>query len=76
MMAAPEIDIDRIPAALRERAQWLVWRFVKKAGAAKPSKMPYYANGHLPLYGRSCRLGESPAEQASPLGCSYNIARR
>ena len=46
-MAAPEIDIDRIPAALRERAQWLVWRFVKKAGAAKPSKMPYYANGHL-----------------------------
>lgn len=46
-MAAPEIDIDRIPAALRDRAQWLVWRFVKKAGAAKPSKMPYYANGHL-----------------------------
>lgn len=44
-MAAPEIDIDRIPAALRERAQWLVWRFESKQGEPKPRKMPYYANG-------------------------------
>lgn len=44
-MAAPEIDIDRIPAALRERAQWLVWRFESKDGEAKPRKVPYYANG-------------------------------
>lgn len=44
-MAAPEIDLDRIPAALRERAQWLVWRFESKEGEAKPRKVPYYANG-------------------------------
>lgn len=45
VMAAPEIDVDRIPAALRERAQWLVWRFEQKDGEAKPRKVPYYANG-------------------------------
>ena len=45
MMAAPEIDVDRIPAALRERAQWLVWRFEQKDGEPKPRKVPYYANG-------------------------------
>lgn len=45
VMAAPEIDIDRIPAALRDRAQWLVWRFESKQGEPKPRKMPYYANG-------------------------------
>ena len=55
-MAAPEIDIDRIPAALRERAQWLVWRFESKQGESKPRKVPYYANG-------ARRTGQ----QASPL---------
>ena len=44
-MAAQDLDVDRIPAALRERAQWLVWRYESKPGQAKPAKMPYYANG-------------------------------
>ena len=44
-MAAPDIDVDRIPTALRERAQWLVWRFEHKDGEPKPRKVPYYANG-------------------------------
>lgn len=41
--------IDRlgeIPAAMRDRPQWLVWRFVQK-GSGKPSKVPYYVNGNL-----------------------------
>jgi len=44
-MTAPDLDIDRIPAALRERAQWLVWRFEQKDGEAKPRKVPYYTIG-------------------------------
>jgi len=38
-------DFDRVPAALRDRAQWLVWRFEEKDGEPKPRKMPYYAGG-------------------------------
>lgn len=36
-----------IPEQLKDRQQWLVWRFVQKPGQKKPSKMPYYANGYL-----------------------------
>ena len=36
-----------IPQAMRERKQWLVWKFIRKAGANKPAKMPYYVSGHL-----------------------------
>lgn len=36
------------PATLLERRQWLVWKYIRKAGQKKPSKMPYYATtGHL-----------------------------
>lgn len=42
--------IDRlgnVPQVLQDRPQWLVWRFVRKSGQDKPSKMPYYLNGNL-----------------------------
>lgn len=34
-----------VPAELRERAQWLVWRFESHPGDKKPRKVPYYTNG-------------------------------
>lgn len=39
-------DFSAIPAALRERPQWLVWKLEAKPGAKKPAKMPYYASGN------------------------------
>lgn len=33
------------PPALRDRQQWLVWRFEKDPKKEKPLKVPYYANG-------------------------------
>lgn len=55
-MAAPRTSPERaalierlagnMPRAMRERAQWLLWRLVDKPGAKKPLKMPFYANGH------------------------------
>lgn len=39
--------LGEIPAAMRDRQQWLVWRFVKKPGQDKASKVPYYVNGNL-----------------------------
>ena len=33
-----------IPQDLKDIPQWLVWRFVQKPGAKKPSKIPYYAS--------------------------------
>lgn len=34
-----------VPAALRERPQWLLWRFELYKGDKKPRKVPYYASG-------------------------------
>lgn len=36
-----------IPQSLKDRPQWLVWRFITKPGQKKPAKMPYYVNGNL-----------------------------
>ena len=33
-----------VPKDLKDIPQWLVWRFVLKPGAKKPSKIPYYAS--------------------------------
>ena len=40
-----EQDFSAIPAALRDRRQWLIWKLEAKPGAKKPAKMPYYASG-------------------------------
>lgn len=37
--------LQAMPAEMRERPQWLLWRFVVKPDAKKPAKMPYYVNG-------------------------------
>lgn len=49
-----------IPELLRDRAQWLLWRFEQHAGEKKPRKVPYYANGRR-------RAGEqgSPEDRAA-----------
>lgn len=36
-----------MPQAMRERPQWLLWRFLPRPGAAKPPKVPFYASGQL-----------------------------
>ena len=36
---------DAIHADLKAMPNWLAWRLVQKAGAKKPSKIPYYLNG-------------------------------
>jgi hypothetical protein len=40
-------SLAAMPAELRERQQWLLWRFIQKPGQAKPAKVPFYANGQL-----------------------------
>lgn len=34
-----------VPDAMRERKQWLLWRFESYAGDKKPRKVPYYVSG-------------------------------
>lgn len=54
-----------IPQELKDRQQWLVWRFINKPGQKKPAKMPYYATtGELRgwPHGKP-RDGEPTAEQ-------------
>ena len=38
-------DWDSIPASLAVRQQWLLWKFERKEGQAKPGKIPYYVRG-------------------------------
>jgi hypothetical protein len=49
-MSATSVDTAReqslvAPALLRERQQWLVWKFESYQGDKKPRKVPYYVNG-------------------------------
>ena len=36
-----------MPALMRERSQWLLWRLEPNPGKPKPRKVPYYANGRI-----------------------------
>lgn len=36
-----------MPAAMRERPQWLLWRYEQREGKPKPLKVPYYASGKV-----------------------------
>ncbi|RZI62341.1 MAG: hypothetical protein EOP37_03295 [Rubrivivax sp.] len=40
-------SLRAMPAAMRDKPQWLVWSYVQKGPGKKPAKMPYYANGQL-----------------------------
>lgn len=52
-MPAPDDDLrasilalsEAVPLAMRERAQWLLWRFETYEGDKKPRKVPYWASG-------------------------------
>jgi len=38
-------NASAIPAELRERAQWVSWRYETPKGRSKPTKIPYRTNG-------------------------------
>ena len=40
-----------IPQELKDRPQWLVWRFIQKDPSKKPSKVPFYATTGKPRSG-------------------------
>jgi RecA/RadA recombinase len=42
---APAIGDIQVPEELREIPAWLIWNFEQHEGQAKPSKMPYWADG-------------------------------
>lgn len=37
--------LQAMPASMRERKQWLLWRFMSYEGDTKPRKVPFYASG-------------------------------
>lgn len=40
-------DLANLPPQMRDRPQWLVWRFETFKGDKKPRKVPYYCNGKI-----------------------------
>lgn len=38
-------QLRRMPLAMRERSQWLLWRFMQYEGDKKPRKVPFYVSG-------------------------------
>lgn len=40
-------QLQAMPEAMQGKPQWLLWRFIEKAGGAKPAKVPFYASGEL-----------------------------
>lgn len=45
MAADIEPDLSNVPRAMRERQQWLLWRYEPQPGKTKPLKVPYYVGG-------------------------------
>lgn len=45
--AALVAQLQAMPQAMRDLPQWLLWKFLRKPGASKPAKVPYYVNGEL-----------------------------
>ena len=39
LRAALSANVGNLPAAMRERPQWLLWKLVDKPGASKPAKV-------------------------------------
>lgn len=39
--------LPNMPQAMRDKPQWLVWKFMQKPGATKPAKVPFYVSGSL-----------------------------
>lgn len=39
--------LHALPVAMKSRPQWLVWKFIRKAKAGKPAKVPFYVSGQL-----------------------------
>lgn len=54
-----------MPQAMRERAQWLLWKFIDRPGAAKPPKVPFYASGQLRGWPRG-RPSDGKATERQP----------
>jgi len=49
-VSAPRVlapHFDAVPAALRERRQWVLWKLRFRAGAPKPTKVPHQPGGAL-----------------------------
>lgn len=49
-----------LPALMRERKQWLLWRFETYDGDKKPRKVPYYVNGR-----KRAKAQGSPEDRAA-----------
>ena len=43
--SSPSAELGNLPQAMRERKQWLLWRFERYEGDKKPRKVPYYLSG-------------------------------
>lgn len=59
-----------LPLAMRERPQWLLWKFEQHEGEAKPRKMPYYCSGRR----RTGKQGDE-ADRAALIGFDAAVAR-
>lgn len=41
------IDATRIPTALRQRPQWVLWKVARRAAGEKPTKLPFQVDGGM-----------------------------
>jgi putative DNA primase/helicase len=58
--------LTMIPAELRERAQWVAWRFEHRPGEEKPTKVPYSARS-----GRRASSTDPGTWSSYALACQY-----
>src|SRR4051812_6053716 len=66
MAVEPLAPTTTIPAELRERPQWVAWRYERRPGEEKPTKVPYSARS-----GRRASSTDASTWSSYELACQY-----
>ena len=66
-LAATLMQLSGMPESLRQRKQWLLWRFEQYEGDKKPRKVPVYASGRK-------RHGQQGSEEDLAELVTFNVA--
>lgn len=67
--------LQAMPAEMRDRPQWLLWRFIQKPDAKKPAKMPYYVNGSPRGWPRGRPNDGKPTERQPQVDQGHELDR-
>lgn len=69
-------SLRALPAAMREKPHWLMWKYLIKVPGKKPAKVPYYLSGKPRGWPYGKPEGGKPSEQQPQVAQSSDLDRQ